>query len=151
MNPQEVFCPNETCLARRQIGKGNISIHSQKERRYKCNVCDSTFAETKGTPFYRAHKPHADMTIVITLLAYRCPPQAIVKAFDWDERTVKRIQEEAGEHCQEVHEHLVEQPRDLKQVQADEVWVKAQGVILWLAMAMQVDTRLWLGAEVGER
>ncbi len=151
MNSQEVFCPHETCLARGQIGQGNISIHSQQERRYKCNVCDKTFAETKGTPFYRAHKAHAEMIIVVTLLAYGCPLQAIVAAFGWDERTVKRVQAAAGAHCQEVHEHLVEQPRDLQQVQADEVWVKAQGMILWLAMAMQVGTRLWLGAEVGER
>jgi transposase-like protein/IS1 family transposase len=151
MNPQEVCCPNETCLARGQIGKGNISIHSQKERRYKCAVCGKTFAETKGTPFYRAHKPHAEISIVVILLAYGCPLQAIVAAFGWDERTVKRVQEEAGVHCQEVHEHLVEQPRDLKQVQADEVWVRAQGIVMWLAMAIQVSTRLWLGAEVGER
>jgi hypothetical protein len=56
----------------------------------------------------------------------------------------------SGQHCQAIHEHLVEQPRDLGQVQADEIWVKAQGVILWLAMAIQVSTRLWLGAAVSE-
>ena len=51
-----------------------------------------------------------------------------------------------------MHEHLVEQPRDdLQHVQADEIWVKAQGMVLWLAMAMQVGTRLWLGAVVSER
>ncbi len=150
MNPQEVFCPNATCLASGQIGKDNISIHSQKERRYKCNVCGKTFAETKGTPFYRAHKLATEMTLVITLLAYGCPAQAIVAAFGWDERTVQRVQTEAGDHCQAVHEHLVEQPRDLQHVQADEVWVKAQGMIVWLAMAIQVGSRLWLGAEVGE-
>lgn len=151
MNPQEVFCPNETCLARGQIGKGNIGIHSQEERRYKCNVCGKTFVETKGTSFYRAHKPHREISIVIALLAHGCPEQAIVAAFGWDERTVKRMQAEAGAHCQAVHEHLVEQPRDLVQVQADEIWVKAQGVILWLAMALQVGTRLWLGAVIAER
>lgn len=149
MNPQEVFCPHKECLARGQVGKGNITIHSQKDRRYKCNVCDQTFVETKGTPFYRAHKAHTEIIIVVTLLAYGCPVQAIVAAFGWDERTVKRVQEEAGGHCQEVHEHLVEQPRDLEHVQADEIWVKAQGIVMWLAMAIQVRTRLWLGAEVG--
>ena len=151
MNPQEVFCPHKTCLARGQIGKGNISIHSQKERRYKCSVCGQTFAETKGTPFYRAHKSHSVIGTVVTLLAHGCPVQAIVAAFGWDERTVKRVQEQAGSHCQEVHEHLVEQPRDLVHVQADEIWVKAQGMVMWLAMAIQVGTRLWLGAEIGTR
>jgi len=148
MDPQKVFCPNETCLARGQIERGNIVIHSQKERRYKCKVCGKTFAETKGTPFYRLHKPEAWAVIVITLLAHGCPLQAIVAAFDWDERTVKRLESQAGAHCQMVHEHLVAQPRDLGHVQADEIWVKAQGVVFWLAMAIQVPTRLWLGATV---
>ena len=55
---------------------------------------------------------------------------------------------QAGAHCQAVHEHLMEQPRDLGQVQADEIWIHGRGVG-WLAMAMQVSTRLWLGGVVG--
>jgi IS1 family transposase len=51
---------------------------------------------------------------------------------------------------QAVHESLVEQPRDLGQVQADEIRVKKQGAIVWMAMAMMVKTRLWLGGEVSE-
>jgi hypothetical protein len=47
-----------------------------------------------------------------------------------------------------VHEALVEQPRDLGQVQADEIRGKGQGLVLWLAMAIQVSTRLWLGGVV---
>ena len=43
---------------------------------------------------------------------------------------------------------LVEQPRDLGQVQADELRVKKQGGIVWMALAMMVKTRLWLGGEV---
>jgi transposase-like protein len=150
MDPQSVFCPNSECLARGQVGEGNITIHSQKERRYKCNVCNTTFVETKGTIFYRRKKPHQDLEMVVTLLAYGCPVQAIVQAYGWDERTVRDVQEQAGEHCREVHEHLVEQPRDLGQVQGDEIRVKAQGIVCWLAMAIQVSTRLWLGGVVSE-
>ena len=54
----------------------------------------------------------------------------------------------AGAHCQSVHEQLVEQPQDLGQVPCDEIRVKAQRGVLWLAMALCVQTRLWLGAEV---
>jgi hypothetical protein len=43
---------------------------------------------------------------------------------------------------------VVEQPRDLGQVQADELRVKKQGGIVWMALAMMVQTRLWLGGEV---
>jgi len=41
--------------------------------------------------------------------------------------------------------YLVEQPRDLGQVPADELRVKKQGGLVWMAMAMMVQTRLWLG------
>jgi hypothetical protein len=47
-----------------------------------------------------------------------------------------------------VHESLVEQPQDWGQVQADELRVKKQGGIVWMALAMRITTRLWLGGEV---
>ena len=43
-----------------------------------------------------------------------------------------------------MQEYLVEQPRDLGQVQADEIRVKTQGGIVWMALALMVRTRLWL-------
>jgi transposase-like protein len=148
MDPRTVFCPNMACPARGKTGKGNIVIHSQKDARYKCTVCKKTFVASKGTPFYRLHHSHDLVTCVITLIAFGCPVQAIVKAFELDERTVMDWQARAGQHAQQVHEHLVEQPRDLVQVQADEIRVKAQGKALWLAMAILVGTRLWLGAAI---
>lgn len=48
MNPQEIFCPNLNCAARGRVGAGNISVHSQQEQRYGCEVCGTTFAATKG-------------------------------------------------------------------------------------------------------
>ena len=45
----------------------------------------------------------------------------------------------------------MEQPRDLGQVQADEIRVKKQGGIVWMALAMMVKTRLWLAGEVREQ
>ena len=56
-----------------------------------------------------------------------------------------------GGQGQAVHEYLVEQPRDLGQVQADEIRVKKQGGMVWMALAMMVQTRLWLGGEVSEQ
>jgi hypothetical protein len=85
---------------------------------------------------------------VVTLLAYGCPCQAIVAAFGVDERTVYDWQQRAGRHAQAVHEAHI-QPLDLQQVQADEMRLKLQGqVVLWVAMAIMVGTRLWLGAVV---
>src|SRR5439155_5780672 len=41
--------------------------------------------------------------------------------------------------------------QDLGHVQADELRVKRQGSIVWMALAMMVKTRLWLGGEVSEQ
>lgn len=150
MDSHTVFCPNSDCPARGQPGKGNIHVHSLKEHRYLCDVCHKTFSETKGTVFYRLQTDATEVTRVVTLLAYGCPLQAIVIAFGLDERTVKEWFTRASQHGEQVHEQLVEHPRDLGQVQADEIRAKVQKQILWLAMALQVSTRLWLGGVVGE-
>jgi len=151
MDPRQQFCPNMACPARGKIGEHNIVVHSRKEARYQCKICGKTFAATTGTPFYRLHHPAELMVIVATLIAHGCPLQAIVAAYHLDERTVMDWQERTGRHCQRVHEHLVQQPRDLGHVQADEIRVKGQGKVIWLAMVIMVSTRLWLGGVIGER
>ena len=74
-------------------------IHSKKESRYRCKRCGRTFARTKGTALYRLHKPQELLFVVLTLLAYGSPIQAIVAALGLDERTVTRWQKEAGLQC----------------------------------------------------
>jgi transposase-like protein/IS1 family transposase len=151
MDPTTVFCPNEACQARGRTGQGNIGIHSRKEQRFICKECCRTFRATKGTIFYRLHASAELVVIVVTLLAHGCPSQAIVAAFRLDERTVAAWWARSGRQGQAVHAYLVEQPRDLGHVQADEIRVKKQGGIVWMAMAMMVKTRLWLGGEVSEQ
>jgi len=149
---EEIFCPIIDCPARGQRGRGNISVHSEIEQRCYCNVCEKTFSIKKGTIFYRLKTDSVQVMLVITLLAYGCPLQAIVAAFGFDERTVKSWWERAGEHCQQVHQHLVEGSQlDLGQVQADEIKVKMQGGVIWMAMAMMVSSRLWLGGVISSR
>jgi transposase-like protein/IS1 family transposase len=148
MDPTTVFCPNEHCHARGQTGKGNIGIHSRKEQRFLCHACHKTFSATTGTVFYRLRTSAETVVLVVTLLAPGCPVQAIVAAFGFDERTVADWWARSGRQGQAVHEYLVEQPRDLGQVQADELRVKKQRGIVWMALAMSVKTRLWLGGAV---
>jgi transposase-like protein len=148
MDPTQVCCPNLDCPARGQSGKGNISVHSQKAPRFICRQCGKTFAERLGTPLYRLRTPTETVTLVVTLLAHGCPIQAMVAAFGVDERTVADWLDRAGLHCHAVHEHLIETPRQLGQVQADALRGKIQGAIAWMAMAIMVPTRLWRGGEV---
>ena len=151
MDPTTTFCPNLACPARGQTGQGNIGIHSCKDRRFICTQCRKTFSATTGTAFYRLRTSAETVVIVVTLLAYGCPVQAIVAAFGFDERTVAAWWARSGRQGQAVQESLVEQPRALGQVQADEIRVKKQGGIVWMALAMMVKTRLWLGGEVSEQ
>src|SRR6266511_3637058 len=148
MDPTTVFCPNGHCHARGQTGMGNIGIHSRKEQRFICHACHKTFSARKGTVFYRLRTSAETVVIVVTLLAHGCPLQAIVAAFGFDERTVAAWWARSGRQGQAVQEYLVEQPRDLGQVQADEIRVKTQQGIVWMALSMMVRTRLWLAGEV---
>src|SRR5688572_2163492 len=123
MNPQAQLCPNPECGARGS--DGNIWIHSQKSRRYRCKCCRRTFTETAQTAFYGLKKAPALVVLVVMLLAYGCPVQAIVKAFGLDERTVWAWLARAGRQCQRLQAGLVEQHRlELGQIQADELKIK---------------------------
>jgi transposase-like protein len=150
MDPHRQFCHNPGCRAYGRSGEGHIRIHSQRERRYQCKRCQRTFSATAGTALYRLHRPVEVVLTVLTLLAYGCPVQAIVAAFGLDERTVGRWQTRAGEQCRRVHEHLVQAGQvELGQVQADELRVRIVRGVLWLASAIAVPSRLWLGGVVG--
>ncbi len=133
MDPATTFCPNLACPARGQTGKGNIRIHARKDQRFLCTACHKTFAATTGTAFSRLRTTAETVTLVVTLLAHGCPLHAIVVAYGFDERTVASWLARAGGQGQAVQEHLVEQPRDLGHVQADEIRVKTQKGIVWMA------------------
>jgi hypothetical protein len=151
MDPTTACCPNWHGHARGHIGQGHIGIHSRQEQRFICHECHKTFSATTGTVLNRLCTLAETVVIVVTLLAHGCPVQAIVAAFGVDERTVADWWARSARQGQAVHEYLVEQPRDLGQVQADESRVKKQGGPVWMPLAMMVKTRLWLGGEVSEQ
>ena len=151
MNASETFCPNAGCIARGKIGQGNIVIHGRKRPRYKCKTCGRTFSAKEGTMFAGLRKPTSLIVIVVTLLAYGCPLQAIVHAFELDERTVANWRDRAGSHCEKVHKDKIEQGKlDMIHVQVDEIWVKARGSIAWMGLAIMVPTRLWVAGAVSQ-
>jgi transposase-like protein len=144
MYPTLVVCPN--CGPNAQ---GRIGIHSYPERRYKCHECGKTFAETVGTPLYGLKHPGWLVLIIVTLLAYGCPIQAIVKAFGIDERTVADWLEKVGQHGRQVQEQRVCQGQvEVGQVQGDELCIKTQYGKVWMATAMSVFSRLFIWGEV---
>jgi transposase-like protein len=139
------------CRASGQARQGNIGIHSKKERRYRCHVCHKTFGARTGTLFHRRRTDAARIIQVITLVRWGCPLVALEHAFGLQPQTIRAWLEAAGRHAEAVHQEQVVQPRDLGQVQADEVRVKTQCGLVWLAMALMVSTRLWLGGVMSTR
>src|SRR5579863_6168404 len=149
MDASKQFCPNMACSARGKTGEGNIRIHCRKRERYRCRRCGQTFSTRRGTMLEGLRKPTELIVIVVTLLSYGCPIQAIVHAFGLDERTIASWRDRAGRHCQKVHEEMIEREKlDLMHVQADEIRVKGCKMIAWMGLAMMVSTRLWLGGVV---
>lgn len=78
--------------------------------------------------------------------------------FGFQARTVRGWIGKAGRHCDAVHNELVVQPRELGQVQADGHPLSEQGQdadgsmgVMWMAMALMVSTRLWLGGVCSPR
>ncbi len=131
------------------MGEGNITIHDRKRQRYRCKTCKQTFSARRGTMFEGLRKPMELIVIVVTLLSYGCPVQAIVHAFGLDERTVASWRDRAGAHCEQIHHALIETGKlDLVHVQADEIRVKGRKMIAWMGLAMMVSTRLWLAGTV---
>ena len=74
-------CPFCTTLTR-------VGVHSKAERRYRCHTCNKTFTEAYGTPLHHVKPDTILVALVLTLLTYGCPTQAIVHAYELDERTV---------------------------------------------------------------
>ncbi len=152
MNLQEIFCLNSECVAKGQRGRGNIQVHSQKDKRCICTECGQTLSVSKGTIFYRLRSDPDTVIKVIILLSLGCPVPAIAAAFELDERTIRKWHRLAGQHCQAFHEEVVEKQKlDLGQVQADEIKVKLQGSYIWMCMAMAVGPRLWLGGVISQK
>ena len=144
MNPDEQVCAH--CGAEGK--QGHIGVHSRRQKRYRCKRCKRTFSHTRGTAFYQLKKP-ALFAVVISLLAYGCPPQAVRRTYGLSDKTVRDWAKRAGVHCQGVHEQTVLQRQwDVQHIQADELKVSTQRGVVWIALVLMVSTRLWLGGVV---
>jgi transposase-like protein len=151
MRSSEVFYPQMDCPARGQSGQGNIWVHSRQPLRYKCTVCGKTFSARWGTIYFGQRSDEETITQVITLVGHGCPIPAVEAAYGLQAQTVRARGAAAGAHCEALHQAQVQQPRDLQEVQADELQLKPQRAVLWVALAMMVTTCLWLGGVVSAR
>ena len=149
--PQQYSAPIRTVLPEAKLARAILASIGGRNRGGICHLCHKTLSATTGTVFDRLRTSAETVVMVVALLAHGCPVQALVAACGFDEWTVADWWARSGRQGQAVHESLVEQPRDLGQVHADEMRVKKQGSIVWMALAMMVKTRVWLGGEVSEQ
>jgi transposase-like protein len=121
LDSSQQFCFNRDCPDYGQVGKGNVYIHSHKERRYGCQTCKGTFAETRGTMFYRLRTPPETIVEAIAQLVERGSIRGVARAKGVKPDTVIAWLRLAGEHAAEVSAYLM---RDLHltEVQVDELW-----------------------------
>jgi len=159
MSPSPVFCPYLDCAHKGLTDTETISVHAYKSReertptRYHCAACNRTFSARRCTPFYRLHHPEALMVVVLTLRAHGCPIPAVVLALGLDERTVRTWLLKAGVHAAVFHDHRLAEAGGVEaaHVQADEICVRVRGGRMWLAQAIEVGSRFWLGGVVARR
>ena len=95
--------------------------------------------------FYGLRTDEQLVTWAVGLVAWGCPVAAIVVVFGVDERTVADWLHRAGTYAEAFHHQHI-QEHDLQQVQVDEIRLKMQQQVVWIAMALSVGSRLWLGA-----
>lgn len=111
-------------------------------------MCGKTFSQRAGTLFFGRRTDEDIITRVVTLVGNGCPIPAIQAAFGFQAQTVRDWVEAAGAQCERLHHHQVVEPRQLHHVQADEIRLKTQAGVVWMAMALMVTSRLWLGGAV---
>lgn len=151
MNPQEYSCQHKDCAMYGKLGEKNLVIHSQKQKRLKCKVCGKTFTISKGTGFYRLRTSQEIIQIVMILRMFGCPPMAIHRAFGFDLRTIDNWINRFGKSCKSLHQSWASAIFKYARVQADELWLKLKKGKAWIGTALEVNSRLWLGLEVGKR
>jgi transposase-like protein len=112
MDPTTTCCPHLACPARGQSGRGNIGMHSRKDRRCICHACHHTCSATTGTACYRLRTAAETVALVMPLLAHGCPVHALVAALGCDARTGADGWARSGRQGQAVQACLGEPPRD---------------------------------------
>jgi len=121
------FCPNETCTdyGKRQSDQQHNIVKYGKTKagrqRYKCNTCDATFTETKGTIFYRRRTPEDEIIDTLALIAEGNRISSLVRAKGHKEDTIIDWIRDAGQHAEAIEEVLLSEYR-LTRGQIDGLW-----------------------------
>ena len=121
------FCPKEICPDYGQLQgeqQHNIIKFGKTKagrQRYKCNTCQGTFTETKGTIFYRRRTSADEIIDTLALIAEGDRISSLARAKGHKEDTIIDWVREAGQHSEAVEEVLLANYQ-LRQGQIDGLW-----------------------------
>jgi len=121
------FCPNEVCTdygkPQSKSQKNIVKFGKTKagRQRYKCNSCEETFTETKGTIFYRRRTPEKEIIETLAFLAEGSRISSVARVKGHKEDTILAWLRDAAEHAEAIEEQLLAKYR-LKRGQLDSLW-----------------------------
>lgn len=118
------FCTEERCHHYAEVGEGNLikfGKSKQGVQRYRCKSCQTTFAATRGTLFYRKHAPLKDILETLALLAEGVRISSLSRAKGFKEDTILRWLREAARHAEAVEDVLLAD-YELSKAQVDALW-----------------------------
>ncbi len=121
MDRNQLSCLNPNCPFYGKLGAGNISIHSNADKRYYCTLCKERFNARQGTIFYNLNTDEEKILLALKLLAERNSLRATARILDTTKESISRWLRRAAQHANVVSDYLL---RELKisQAQIDELW-----------------------------
>lgn len=118
------FCPNNECRLHAKVDEGNLIKYGKTKRgvqRYRCKCCQTTFAATRSTLFYRKHVPTKDILETLALLAEGVRISSLSRAKGFKEDTISRWLREAARHSEAVEDVLLAD-YEVSEAQVDGLW-----------------------------
>ena len=121
------FCPNEDCAdygkpqSRNQQNIIKYGKNRAGRQRYHCKTCKGTFAETKGTIFYRRRTPEDEIIDTLAHIAEGNRISSLARTKGHKEDTIIDWIREAGKHAETIEEVLLADYQ-LSRGQIDGLW-----------------------------
>jgi transposase-like protein len=94
---------------------------SRGHRRFECQDCGRTFAETVGTPLFHLHTPWPEIVRAVLIVLRRGSLRAAEEQTGHNYETIAMWIRRIGEHAEAVTEVLVRE-LELSEVELDEFW-----------------------------
>jgi IS1 family transposase/transposase-like protein len=120
---ESLACVNPDCEMYGQKGGANLTIrkvYGEDQIRYlRCRCCQQEFSERKNTALWNSKIPETKAVSVAEHLADGCGIKSTARLVKVDPSTVRRLNQKAGKHGQQYHDHEV-QDVAVTELQADE-------------------------------